>query len=45
MKTHEELAQILEASEEILEGMHQVIDLVTLALQAVREEADECGKE
>lgn len=45
MKTHEDLAQILEASEEVLEGMHQVIDLITLALQAVREGVDDRGKE
>lgn len=45
MKVREDLDQILDASEQLLEGVHQIIDLITLALQAVREEVDECGKE
>ena len=45
MKTHEDLQQILDASEQLLDGVHEVIDLITLALQAVREGVDDRGKE
>lgn len=45
MKTHEDLQQILNASEQLLDGIHEVIDLVVVALQAVKEEVGADGKE
>lgn len=45
MKTREDLEQILDASEQLLDGIHEIIDLITLALQAVREGVDDHGKE
>lgn len=45
MKTREDLEQILDASEQLLDGVHEVIDLVTMALQAARKEVIDHGKE
>lgn len=45
MKTREDLLQVLEASEQLLDGVHHVIDLVVVALQSVKEEVGEHGKE
>lgn len=45
MKTREDLQQILDASEQLLDGVHHVIDLVVVALQAVKEEVGADGKE
>lgn len=45
MKTHEDLQQILNASEQLLDGIHEIIDLVVVALQAIKEEVHADDKE
>ena len=45
MKTHEDLQQILVASEQLLDGVHEIIELVVVALHAVKEEVSADGNE